>query len=125
MTKFSFKNHALRTALAAALAAATMAVAPSSALAQPAAVKPTTDVAVAVGTGRMVRLPGTMTDLFVANDSIADVQVRSANQIYIFGRAPGQTTIYATNKAGTVIYSANVHVGTNIDSIDTLLNTAM
>jgi pilus assembly protein CpaC len=66
-----------------------------------------------------------MSDLFVANDAIADVQVRSANQLYVFGKAPGETTVYATNKAGKVVYSANVRVGTNIGSVNQLLNLAM
>jgi pilus assembly protein CpaC len=89
------------------------------------AAKPANDVVVAIGSGRMVRLNSTMSDLFVANDSIADVQVRSANQLYIFGKTPGETTVYATNKAGKVVYSANVRVGNNFDSIGELLNTTM
>jgi pilus assembly protein CpaC len=73
----------------------------------------------------MVRLEGQMTDLFVANDAIADVQVRSANQIYVFGKAPGETTVFATDKAGRTIFSANVRVGTNMGSLDELLRVAM
>ena len=42
-----------------------------------------------------------MSDLFVANPGIADVQVRSSNQIFIFGSAPGQTTLYATDRVLT------------------------
>lgn len=118
-------NRMIGTALAAALAAATLATAPGVAHAQPVAVSPANNVVLAVGTGRMVRLPETMSDLFVANDGIADVQVRSANQIYIFGKGAGETTVYATNKAGKVVYSTNVRVGTNYDSIGGLLKTAM
>ena len=118
-------NRTIGTALAAALAAATLSAAPGVAHAQPPAVSPANNVVLAVGTGRMVRLPETMSDLFVANDSIADVQVRSANQIYIFGKTAGETTIYATNKAGRVVYTANVRVGTNVGSVDKLLHMAM
>ena len=116
----------LGTALAALIAASLGAAAPSPAFAQPAgAAKPANDVALSAGTGRLIQLDGAMSDLFVANDSIADVQVRSSNQIYIFGKAPGETTVYATNKAGRVLYSANVRVGTNIGSIDEMLDLAM
>ena len=31
-----------------------------------------------------------MTDVFVANDGIADVQVRSATQLYVFGKGSGR-----------------------------------
>jgi len=88
-------------------------------------VKPSSDLTLSVGTGRMVRLEGQMTDLFVANDAIADVQVRSSNQIYVFGKTPGETTVFATDKAGRTIFSANVRVGTNMGSLDELLRVAM
>jgi pilus assembly protein CpaC len=66
-----------------------------------------------------------MTDVFVANDQIADVQIKSTNQLYVFGKAGGETTVYASNAAGDVVWSANVRVGTNIDSIDQMLKLAM
>src|SRR5687767_716667 len=125
MTKSILQNRTLGTALALALAAVSAPAFVGTAHAQGLAAKPSNDVVVAVGVGRMVRLSGTMSDLFVADDQIADVQVRSANQLYIFGKKPGETTVYATNKAGKVVYSANVRVGNNFDSIGGLLNTAM
>ena len=122
----SIRRATLGTALAAALAAGLAATVPSRAFAQPAGAEaPTNDITLSVGTGRMVRLGGTMTDLFVANDAITDVQVRSPTQIYIFGKAPGSTTVYATDRGGRVIYSANVRVGQNLGSIDELLQIAM
>jgi pilus assembly protein CpaC len=120
------KRGGLGTALAAALAVGFAVSAAAPAAAQPAgAVAPSNDVTLSVGTGRMVRLGGTMTDLFVANENVADVQVRSPNQIYIFGKAAGTTTVYATDRSGRVVYSANVRVGQNLGSVDQLLATAM
>ena len=125
MKKLCLINRGLGTAIATVLATATIAMAPSVTHAQPPAVKPSNDIIVGVGTGRMVRIDGTMSDLFVADQNIADVQVRSASQLYIFGKGPGETTVYATNKAGKVVYSANVHVGANIDSVGNVLKMAM
>lgn len=123
MTFNAIKRAPLGLALAAALAAAAM---PSPVTAQRAnMVAPTNDVTLSVGAGQMVRLGGTMSDLFVANDAVADVQVRSPNQIYIFGKAAGNTTVYATDRAGRVIYSANVRVGQNLASVDQMLALAM
>jgi pilus assembly protein CpaC len=110
-------------AVVAASLAGTIVSAP--AMAQPAAVRPSNDVTLSVGTGRMVRLDSAMTDLFVANDAIADVQVRSANQIYIFGKSAGETTVFATDRSGRTVYSANVRVGNNIGSLDELIRLAM
>jgi pilus assembly protein CpaC len=126
MTKLNKIGRAtVGTALAAALAASFAASAPTPAMAQGAAVAPAHDLTLSVGAGQMVRLDTPMSDVFVASDTIADVQVRSANQIYIFGRSAGQTTVYATNAAGRVVYSANVRVGTNLGSVDQLLQMAM
>jgi pilus assembly protein CpaC len=117
---------ALSTAAAALVAASIGTAVPAPALAQPSGtVQPAEEVALSAGTGRLVRLNGTMSDLFVANDGVADVQVRSTNQVYIFGKSAGETTVYATNKAGKVIYSATVRVGTNIGSIQDMLKLAM
>jgi pilus assembly protein CpaC len=47
------------------------------------------------------------------------------HQLYLFGKAPGETTVYATNKAGKVVYRRNVRVGNNIGSVNQLLTLAM
>ena len=125
MNSFKLINRKVGTAIAAALAA-TAAVTPiAPAEAQVTAPRPSNEVAIGIGVGRLVRLDSTMSDLFVADEKVADVQVRSTNQLYIFGKTAGETTIYATNKAGKVVYSANVKVGPNIDSVGTLIRTAM
>jgi pilus assembly protein CpaC len=113
------------SAVAALMAASIAGAGSTQAVAQTVSARPLNNVTLSAGTGRLVRLDGSMTDLFVANPAIADVQVRSANQLYIFGKAAGETTVYATNGAGKVVYSANVRVGNNIGSIDEMLRVAM
>jgi pilus assembly protein CpaC len=82
-------------------------------------------VQVNTGRGRLVTLARPMTDLFVADDSIADVQVRSPTQLYLFGKKTGETTISATAKGGAVVYAATVRVGNNLDSVQQMLGLAM
>ncbi|RYD58469.1 MAG: type II and III secretion system protein family protein [Sphingomonadales bacterium] len=77
------------------------------------------------GRGRLITLDSPITNVFVANEAIADVQVRSPTQIYVFAKAPGETTIHATSKTGRVVYASTVRVGNNIDSIGTMLQLAM
>jgi len=77
------------------------------------------------GRARLITLPRPMTDLFVADDSIADVQVRSPTQLYIFGKKPGETSISATGRGGAVVYATTVRVGNNLDSIGRMLKLAM
>lgn len=87
--------------------------------------KPAHEIALAVGKGELITLPGKMADVFVANDAIADVQVKAGNQLYLFGKGSGITTVYASNAMGAVVWSANVRVGSNIDSLGQMLHLAM
>lgn len=117
------KRH-LRLAVAAAAMGLTLVGTAAPAAAQ-GSVAPTEEVVLSVGTGRLVPLDGQMADIFIANDAIADVQVRSNTSVYIFGKAPGQTTVYATDRGGRVIYSATIRVGQNLGSVDQMLRLAM
>ena len=83
------------------------------------------DVVLSIGRGQLISVNGSMADVFIANDSVADVQIKSQRQLYIFGKSGGTTTVYASNARGDVIWSANVRVGSNIDSIDQMLALAM
>lgn len=85
----------------------------------------TSGVMLAVGRGTLISLSRPMSDVFVADPSIADIQVRSPRLLYVFGKGPGETTVYATDKSGAVVYSANVRVGNNFDQVRTMLRTAM
>ncbi|HVF94812.1 MAG TPA: type II and III secretion system protein family protein [Sphingomonas sp.] len=109
--------------LAAALAAAAVvATAPAPAQSTRSG---TSLFEVNTGRGRLVKLARPMTDLFVADQSIADVQVRSPTLLYIFGKKTGETTISATAANGRVVYSTTVRVGDNFDSIGAMLKLAM
>lgn len=115
----------LGTAMAALAIALGTVGAAAPAIAQPTAAKPADTLNLSRGTGTLVRLSEPMTDVFVANDSIADVQVKSSTQLYVFGKGMGETTIYATSKGGRVVYAANVRVGNNISSVGEMLHLAM
>jgi pilus assembly protein CpaC len=110
--------------LAALAVPLALAATPSGAAAQT-VTSPARSIAISIGRGQLITLPGKMADVFVANDTIADVQVKSTNQLYVFGKSGGETTVYASNAAGDVIWSANVRVGTNLDSIEQMLKLAM
>ena len=119
-----YKNTLATAAIALAVGLGSVAAA-APAAAQSVASTPSETLNLSQGTGTLVRLSGPMTDVFISNDSVADVQVRSASQLYIFGKGRGETTVYATGKGGRVVYSANVRVGHNISSVGEMLNLAM
>ena len=109
---------------------ASLALAPVAASVAPAnaqtVIRPTSqDLVLSIGRGQLVNVGGAMADVFVANDAVADVQIKSQRQLYVFGKSGGTTTVYASNARGDIIWSANIRVGSNIDSVDQMLSLAM
>ncbi len=109
---------------------ASLALAPSMATLAPAhaqrVIRPSSqDVVLSIGNGKLVNVGSPMADVFVADDRVADVQIKSNRQLYVFGKGGGTTTVYASNARGDIIWSATIRVGSNIDSIDQMLALAM
>src|SRR3546814_233580 len=121
-SKANFKAAALARTLAVGLMAATLVAAPSQPAIAQAVQTANGSLELSVGRGRLVSLPATMSDVFVANDEVADVQVRSGRQRYVFGKKPGETSIYATDSGGRVVFSTVARVGNNIETIDQMLS---
>ena len=129
-SRTSRRGQTMKRSLTAKMLLASLAVAPLAAMPATTAtaqqvVSPSDEIVLSIGRGELVTVPGTMTDVFVANENVADVQIKSQRQLYVFGRAGGETTIYASNARGDVIFSANIRVGNNISSIDQMLALAM
>lgn len=78
-------------------------------------------------TGQSIKvdLPANVSDILVGDPRVADVQVRSPRQIWIFGKETGDTTISATDASGRVIYSSKIRVAPRLDSIDEIFELAM
>ena len=126
MTNRNIRNRArLGNAMTALALSLCTVIAAAPAAAQPVAARPSETLNLSQGTGTLVRLSAPMSDVFVANDQIADVQVRSASQLYVFGKRSGETTIYATTKSGRVVYAATIRVGSNTGSLDEMMRLAM
>ena len=121
----TMKRRLTAKVLLASLAIAPLASVPVTTATAQSVRSPAQDIVLSIGRGELVTVPGSMADVFIANDAVADVQVKSQRQLYVFGKAGGETTIYASNSRGDVIWSANIRVGSNIDSIDQMLALAM
>jgi pilus assembly protein CpaC len=115
----------MKTVLSAACALSPLAAVPAGPALAQSVTAPRSEIVLSIGKGELVTVPGTMTDVFIANDQIADVQVKSQRQLYVFGKSGGETTVYASNAAGAIVWSATVRVGSNISSIDQMLALAM
>lgn len=122
------KTRTLRAMLASAAALA-VTLSATGGIAAPAAAqtgqRASAEVTLSKGRGQLVTLPAAITDVLVSNEKVADVQVRSPRQIYIYAKDAGESTIFATTRDGKVVYSANVRVGQNVNTLDQMLDMAM
>ena len=123
-TLFRMPPGAAMIALVASAIAIPAVVSPAPAAAQQSD-RPSRMVTISIGRGEQINLPSSITDVFVADPAIADVQVTSPRQIYVYAKGPGETTFYATNAAGKTVYSAVIRTGRNIETIDQMLQLAM
>ena len=87
--------------------------------------RPTREVLLSTGEGELVSLPAAVTDVWVSNPTVADVYVQNSRQINLFGKEFGEATVFATDAAGHVVYSASIRVSQNISSVDKVLRVAM
>jgi pilus assembly protein CpaC len=125
MTKFStLKSGFVAAAISAALATTALVAAPN-AFAAPASAESGKLIVLSIGRGQQLNLPTAITDVVISNPGVADVEVKSARQLYILGKGPGETTFYATDAAGKTVYRAIIRVGQNLDSLDQMLGLAM
>ncbi len=115
----------ISTLLSAACLSVPLALVPAASAQAQSVTRPSQDINLSIGRGQLINVPGRMSDIFVADEKVADVQVKSANQLYIMGKGGGETTVYASNAAGQIVWSANIRVGSNIDSVDQMMRLAM
>ncbi len=73
-----------------------------------------TGLSVEVSKGRIVRLSKPAKTVFVADPTIADVQVKSSKLIYLFGKKVGETTLIAVDSDDKVLLNAGVSVNHNL-----------
>jgi pilus assembly protein CpaC len=55
------------------------------------------------GSGQVVNLPAAIANVFVADPKVAEVRPASARTLFVFGAAPGHTTLAAMDEAGHVV----------------------
>jgi pilus assembly protein CpaC len=67
----------------------------------------------AVGEGRIVRFDGAVDSVFVADSTIADVRVVSADVVYIYGKKTGMTNLIALSAERQIRASVQFRVSTN------------
>ncbi len=77
-----------------------------------------TQVSVGIGKGQLIRLESPATTVYLADPEVADVQVMSPQLIYLFGREPGETNLYAVGPDNIVVADMDIVVGIGVASIN-------
>jgi pilus assembly protein CpaC len=75
-----------------------------------------------VSKGRLIRLDQPASSVFVADPDIADVQVKSPSLIYVFGKAAGETTLFAVGDGDQVLLNATVLVHHNVGRLQAAIH---
>lgn len=75
--------------------------------------------------GVLVRMEQPISDIFIADPSVADIQVKSPRLVYIFGKKTGETNVYAMDDKDELVYSANLVITQNIVEIQKAIDTLM
>ncbi|HUT49101.1 MAG TPA: type II and III secretion system protein family protein [Alphaproteobacteria bacterium] len=75
--------------------------------------------------GRLLRLKQQIATIFVADPSIADIQVKSPTLIYIFGKRSGETTLFAVDKDDRVVLNMTIRVSHNLSNLKRALRRMM
>jgi pilus assembly protein CpaC len=85
-------------------------------------------IALEVREGSLIRLDKPASSVFIADPDVADVQIKSPTLIYVFGKSPGETSLYAIGNDDKVLFSGLVDVGHDVtrlkEALHLLLPTA-
>jgi pilus assembly protein CpaC len=81
-------------------------------------------LSVAKGEGRLVKLPRAVANLFVADNSVAEVRPASPGTMFVFGKTLGETNIVATDQNGNRIAQYSVTVTPSTYASDRLQSKA-
>lgn len=77
-----------------------------------------------VGAGKLLSLPMPAATVFVADPSIADVQPPNASSVFVFGKKPGSTTLFALTPEGRPILAYNVVVEYDLSTLQQSISDA-
>jgi pilus assembly protein CpaC len=116
----------LRSGAASALALLMLTVAPGPLMSSAAAQDVTRissgqSLSVQVNQGQLVRIDKPVESVFVANSTIADVAIKSPQLIYVFGKRPGTTTIYAVGAGDEILASVTLTITHNVSRLDQMI----
>ncbi|WP_439814074.1 type II and III secretion system protein family protein [Zavarzinia sp. CC-PAN008] len=80
-------------------------------------------VTMEVNSAQVVRVREPISEVFVSNPDIVDVQANSANVIYVYAKAPGKAVIYAATAENKVLVNLDVTVIHDISTLREVISS--
>jgi len=75
-------------------------------------------IPVEVQKGSLIRLKSPAATVFITNPAIADVQIKSPTLIYVFGKTPGETSLYALAADDSILFNGVIRVNHNLAGLN-------
>ncbi len=79
-------------------------------------------LSVGISKGIVLRLDRPASNVFVADPTVADIQVKSPTIIYLVGKTVGSTTLFALDKQDQVLLNSRVEVHADTDGLQSAIN---
>jgi pilus assembly protein CpaC len=70
---------------------------------------------------QLIKFDAEVSEIFIANPDIADVQLSNKTTAYVFGKSTGSTRLFALNNKGKEILNAEIIVSTNLTNLRKLI----
>jgi pilus assembly protein CpaC len=82
-------------------------------------------IEIEAGKGALVRLDEPAASVFIAEPTIADIQVKSPRLVYVFGIRPGESTLFAVDAEDRVLLNRRVLVTHNLSRLQRAIGQLM
>jgi len=79
------------------------------------------DIHVDIDGAELIKFDGEVSEIFIANPDIADVQLSNKTTAYVFGKSTGSTKLFALNNAGKEVLNAEIIVNINLTNLRKLI----
>ncbi|UFF36999.1 pilus assembly protein N-terminal domain-containing protein [Pseudosulfitobacter pseudonitzschiae] len=82
-------------------------------------------VSLFAGEGKLLKLDTPSQTVFLADPEIADVEIKSSNLLYIYGKAMGETTLFVIDDNDEVSVASSVKVSTNVKALNSAAHASV
>lgn len=75
------------------------------------------------GSAEIIMLPMGVSDIFVSNNKVADIQLSSPQVLYVYGITSGETTVFASTENGENVLNLSVTVTPNLSKLREMISS--